>query len=228
MNLADCYRLLGLRTGASYDEIKASYRRLARQYHPDVNPDNPQQAKEKFIQLSEAYRLLMEAVQPAKPADEKAAKSKSRVTKPASTPQSSSPPSRSTTPRSPSRSAAADAGVKITRKAPPIERNPEISRTDNDLKQTSYEQLQRLLRGQRFPRAIALVEGLAQRLPNDPEVRQWQAITYQRFGRHLVETKQSEKARIYLKKALRTDPHNKALWYEVERDFRRIEQLEIY
>jgi len=31
MNLADCYRLLGLRTGASFEEIKSSYRRLARQ-----------------------------------------------------------------------------------------------------------------------------------------------------------------------------------------------------
>lgn len=219
MNLADCYRLLGLRTGASYDEIKACYRRLARQYHPDVNPGDPQQAKEKFIQLSEAYRQLMEAVQPAKQPDEKTAKPKSRSSQPAAS------PARSPTPSS---SRSSSSGVKITRKAPPIERNPEISQTDYDLKQNSYEQLQRLLRGQRFPRAIALVEGLAQRLPNDPEVRQWQAITYQRFGRHLVETKQSEKARIYLKKALRTDPHNKALWYEVERDFRRIEQLEIY
>ncbi|MBD2460125.1 J domain-containing protein [Oscillatoria sp. FACHB-1407] len=228
MNLADCYRLLGLRTGASYDEIKASYRRLARQYHPDVNPDNQQQAKEKFIQLSEAYRILMEAVQPKQTSDEKGSKAK-----PKSTPSAASSSTSSKT-RSPSPSTAKSAAskspaqVKITRKAPPIERNPEISQTDYDLKQNSYEQLQRLLRAQRYPRAIALVEGLAQRLPNDTEVRQWQAITYQRFGRHLVDAKQSEKARIYLKKALRTDPHNKALWYEVERDFRRIEQIEIY
>ncbi|MDX2216213.1 MAG: J domain-containing protein [Oculatellaceae cyanobacterium bins.114] len=223
MNLADCYRLLGLRTGASYDEIKASYRRLARQYHPDVNPGNPQQAKEKFIQLSEAYRQLMEAVQPSKAPDEKAAKAKSKPTStPSGTRSPASTSAKSTPPKSPTQ-------VKITtRKAPPIERNPEISQNDYDLKQNVYEQLQRLLRGQRFPRAITLVEGLAQRLPNDPEVRQWQAITYQRFGRHLVDTKQSDKARIYLKKALRTDPHNKALWYEVERDFRRIEQIEIY
>ncbi|MCY7285838.1 MAG: J domain-containing protein, partial [Cyanobacteria bacterium CAN_BIN43] len=41
MDLADCYRLLGLRTGASYEAIKASYRRLARQYHPDANPQDP-------------------------------------------------------------------------------------------------------------------------------------------------------------------------------------------
>jgi hypothetical protein len=40
-----------------------------------------------------------------------------------------------------------------------------------------------------------------------------------------VNERQLEKARIYLKKALRTDPHNRSLWAEVERDFRRIEQL---
>jgi tetratricopeptide (TPR) repeat protein len=87
-----------------------------------------------------------------------------------------------------------------------------------------YSQLQQLLKEQRFPRAIALVEGLAQRLPKDLEVRQWQAITYQRFGRYLIGHQQVEKACIYLKKALKTDPHNKSLWYEVDRDFQRIEQ----
>ena len=85
--------------------------------------------------------------------------------------------------------------------------------------------MQGLLKYQRFPRAIALVEGLAQRLPQDREVRQWQAIVYQRWGRQLVNEKQLDKARIYLKKALKTDPHNQALWAEVEQDFRRMERI---
>lgn len=199
MNLADCYRLLGLRTGASFDEIKASYRRLARQYHPDVNPSNQQQAaKEKFIQLTEAYKYLISVVQPD-----------------AATNQATPPPA---TPPKPIK-------IKVTRKPPPVEIDRDISATDRQLKQASYEQLQQHLKNQRFARAIALVEGLAQRLPQDQEVRQWQAITYQRFGHHLAVTHQVEKARIYLKKALRTDPHNKALWYEVDRDFRRIEEI---
>lgn len=224
MNLADCYRLLGLRTGASYEDIKASYRRLARQYHPDVNPDNPKQAQEKFIQLTEAYRMLTEAIQPSQSSRAKDSRSGDRSSK--------STTSRTAQPKSPPPTAAKSTStspkVTVTRKQPPIQRTPDASPTDQQLKENAYEQLQKLLRGQRFPRAIALVEGLAQRLPNDVEVRQWQAITYQRFGRYLVDNKQSEKARIYLKKALRTDPHNKALWYEVERDFRRIEQIEIY
>jgi tetratricopeptide (TPR) repeat protein len=101
---------------------------------------------------------------------------------------------------------------------------PDLTQTDQQLKQNAYEQLQQFLREHRFPRAIALVEGLAQRMPQDIEVRQWQAITYQRWGRQLMNENQPEKARRYLKKALRTDPHNKSLWQEVEKDFRRLEQ----
>jgi tetratricopeptide (TPR) repeat protein len=203
MNLADCYRLLGLRTGASFEEIKVSYRRLARQYHPDVNPSHQQQAKEKFIQLTEAYKYLISVVQPSEPTQ-----APTNDSKPAPPPaQTTSPPA-----------------VKVTRK-PPIEIDQDISATDRQLKQGAYEQLQQFLKNQRYPRAIALVEGLAQRLPQDREVRQWQAITYQRFGHHLANNNQADKARVYLKKALRTDPHNKALWYEVERDFRKIEQI---
>lgn len=201
MNLADCYRLLGLRTGASYEEIKASYRRLAREHHPDVNPTNQQQAKEKFIQITDAYQRLIAALQSSGTA---------------STP--TQPPPRT----APTQPPPTPPPVKVTRK-PPVA-SPDLTQTDRQLKQNAYEQLQQLLKDQRFPRAIALVEGLAQRLPNDVEVRQWQAITYQRWGRQLVTENQIDKARIYLKKALRTDPHNKSLWYEVERDFRRIEQ----
>ncbi|PLZ81405.1 molecular chaperone DnaJ, partial [Fischerella thermalis WC217] len=48
-------------------------------------------------------------------------------------------------------------------------------------------------------------------------VRQWQAIAYQIWGRVLIKENQPLKAKIYLKKALKTDPHNKALWNEVQR-----------
>src|SRR6478735_6623150 len=63
MDLGDCYRVLGLRSGASFAEIKTSYRRLAQQYHPDINPDD-KKAKDKFIALTEAYRLLLTVVPP--------------------------------------------------------------------------------------------------------------------------------------------------------------------
>lgn len=223
MQIADCYRLLGLRTGASYEDIKASYRRLARIYHPDANPSNQQQAKEKFIQLTEAYRRLTSIVPPSRRASGGASSASGMnrsqdpptpLAKPAAT-----SPGRSTPQPSPP--------AQPLRKPPPVQVGPDLSPIDRQLKQASYEQLQQLLRERRFPRAIALVEGLAQRLPNDQEIRQWQAITYQRFGRHLIASNHPDKAKIYLKKALRIDPHNKSLWYEVDRDLRQIEQVEV-
>jgi tetratricopeptide (TPR) repeat protein len=105
-----------------------------------------------------------------------------------------------------------------------FEDTPELSPLEKQLKKQSYEQLQELLKRGRFPRAIALSEGLAQRLPQDREVRQWQAIVYQRWGHQLLQKGDFEKSRIYLKKALRTDPHNRALWLQVEKDFRHMEK----
>lgn len=51
------YDILGVDKKAGQDEIKAAYRKLARQYHPDLNPNNPE-AAEKFKEISEAYDTL--------------------------------------------------------------------------------------------------------------------------------------------------------------------------
>lgn len=53
----DYYNLLGLGKNASDKEIKAAYRKLARKFHPDVNPNN-KAAEEKFKDISEAYEVL--------------------------------------------------------------------------------------------------------------------------------------------------------------------------
>src|SRR5207249_3588830 len=54
----DYYERLGVPRGASKDEIKRAYRRLAKKHHPDLNKDNPKAAEEKFKQISEAYEVL--------------------------------------------------------------------------------------------------------------------------------------------------------------------------
>lgn len=101
-----------------------------------------------------------------------------------------------------------------------------ISEQDFNLKKDAYEQLKVLLRQQKFPRAIALVEGLAHRMPTDVEINQWQAIVYQRWGRQLISQGQFQKSRIYLRKALQTDPNNPSLTNEVERDLGLLKHLQ--
>jgi molecular chaperone DnaJ len=53
----DYYDVLGVQKGASKDDIKKAYRRLAIQYHPDKNPGN-KEAEEKFKEATEAYEVL--------------------------------------------------------------------------------------------------------------------------------------------------------------------------
>lgn len=207
MDIADYYRQLGLRSGASLSQVKTSYRQLARQYHPDVNPGN-EQAKNKFIAITEAYKFLVK-IAPPDVAESKVANS--------TVPPTPTPPDLGVK--------AQPQAVKVTRKEAAVQSHADLSAVEQKLKQDAYVELQQLLKYQRFPRAIALIEGLAQRVPEDLEVRQWQAIAYQRWGRHLIGERQVDKARIYLKKAVKTDPHNRALWAEVERDFRRLEEI---
>ena len=57
MEYKDYYKILQVDKGASKQDIKRSYRNLARQYHPDKNPDN-KPAEEKFKEINEAYEVL--------------------------------------------------------------------------------------------------------------------------------------------------------------------------
>ncbi len=58
--MKDPYEVLGVSKGASQDEIKRAYRKLAKQYHPDNYANNPlaDLAEEKFKEINEAYEML--------------------------------------------------------------------------------------------------------------------------------------------------------------------------
>lgn len=271
MKLANHYKTLGLRRSASFGDVKTAYRRLVRQYHPDINPD--ERAIEQFIQINAAYKALTKALQatsrtPTADVDilytettEPAVETDSTHAEAATTaanaqPHSSSPnfsePTTSgridleelkrtlekwgladfqkdvQTPSSHTDESAAAAIPDPAKNAAnwplPKERS-QVPSQETSLKEDAYLQLRALLRHQKFPRAIALVEGLANRMPNDSEISQWQAIVYQRWGRHLISEGQLKKAHIYLQKALETDPYNPSLCGEVDQDMRRLASI---
>jgi len=53
----DYYEVLGLKKGASEDEIKKAFKTMARKYHPDLHPGD-KEAEEKFKEVNEAYGVL--------------------------------------------------------------------------------------------------------------------------------------------------------------------------
>ena len=57
MSKKDYYESLGLTKGATAEDIKKAYRSLAKEWHPDKNPNNTE-AEEKFKEISEAYEVL--------------------------------------------------------------------------------------------------------------------------------------------------------------------------
>lgn len=60
MSKRDYYEVLEVNKSASQDEVKRAYRKLARQYHPDVNKEDPN-AGEKFKEVTEAYEVLSDS-----------------------------------------------------------------------------------------------------------------------------------------------------------------------
>lgn len=67
------YQILEVPESATDEEIDAAYKRLAREWHPDRHPDNPQQAQQKFIEIKEAYEAIKKIRSGAEPPEEETA-----------------------------------------------------------------------------------------------------------------------------------------------------------
>jgi len=57
-NKRDYYEVLGVDKSATEEDLKKAYRKLAKKYHPDANPDNKEEAEAKFKEVNEAYEVL--------------------------------------------------------------------------------------------------------------------------------------------------------------------------
>jgi tetratricopeptide (TPR) repeat protein len=152
-------------------------------------------AHQQFISLNQAYQALLVGISAP-------AQSHSPATR-----QQSAPPNTD----------------RVTSNSPPTA--TATTKPEDELKWQLYYELQSLLKQQQYLKAIALIEGLAHHSPLDAQVCQWQGIIYSQYGNQLIQHREFDKARIYLKKALKVDPHNRQLWQEVDRSFNRITQL---
>ena len=53
----DYYEVLGINKNATDDEVKKAYKKLAKKWHPDLNPDNKKEAEDKMKEINEAYDI---------------------------------------------------------------------------------------------------------------------------------------------------------------------------
>ncbi len=206
MHQSECYRLLGLSRNASLEDIKLSYRRLARKYHPDLNSDDPS-ATDKFRLIQQAYQLLKDVELGVMP--------RQTTPEPAPTPEKAKTPPH----RTPEKVKVEVRSRDVRQKVDPIASDPELR-----LRLDTLRHLQDLLKQRKYIVAIAVAEGMKARFPNSPEVTHWLAVTYHRWGNELILKSRWREAEIFLQKALNTDPNNRELSFEVRRDLERVAQ----
>lgn len=196
MAFFDYYQLLQVDPRADRATIKRAFRRLARQFHPDVAGAA---ATAHFQQLNEAYRVLLD------PEQRRAYDQVWSQHQPQQQRQMKS-----------SRSQLDDRiVVQVTSRSPQSDASA----------QERAEGLQRIrqaLRSQRLGEAVASAESLQRRFPEAEDVIHIAAMAYYRYGNSLITLGKPDQARAYLHKARETEPHNRELAFEIQRDLQRL------
>ena len=209
-NLDKYYLLLGISRESSLDDLKTSYRLLARQWHPDLNPGNSE-APQRFIALNQAYQILLTRLLAPSPQFTSQPVPTAVPTKPTTSDNERQTANRTPTNRH-----------RVPQPAAPV---PVLTKYQAELKWKLSCKLQLLIEQEQFLQAIFVVEGLAQYLPDDIQIPQWQGIIYAKFGCQLIKRRKFNKARIYFTKALRVDPHNQHLATIADRAFTQMARL---
>ncbi len=197
----DYYQVLGLTPEADTTQIKQAFRRLARRYHPDVAGPG---SLTRFQRISEAYHVLRD------PASRQRFDLQWQAQR---APQ-----------RNPQRS---------QRQSTPHHQDPQVvvnrrysweREGQQQVIERSVKEIKRILRSQLYTQAMSQAEALARQFPRSQEASHILALCYYRLGSTLLIEGDPQQARIYLNKALETEPHNRELAFEVRRDLARLGQ----
>ncbi|AFY96228.1 J domain-containing protein [Chamaesiphon minutus] len=198
ITLDKSYELFGLTRSASIDEIKSIYRQMAKEIHPDLNP-NDVTALDRFNTLNQAYQLLLDAAQSVNNIDPEAT-DKATANE--------------------NMDARVD-GVRITYIV-----DPPLSPEDLQLKQEIFASLEKILRRGDFRQAVTTIDLLVRVIPNRNEIVKKQSEVYFKYAQELVNgRRQLNLARTYLKESVKLNPHDPQHWEAVNRQFNRIERL---
>ncbi len=190
ITLAQSYELFGLKSVGSIDEIKQIYRQIAKQLHPDLNPQDPT-ARDRFNHLNQAYQLLLVAAETA-------------VESPVDSDK--------------------DYTVTSVRANNTVDRT--LSHQDLHLKQTAFDNLQKLISQDNFIAAVLMIDRLVIAIPNCTEISKKQSEVYFKYAQDLIKQRREiNLARNYLKASLKIDPHDRQRWEAVNREFNRIERM---
>ncbi len=214
MSQTECLIVLGLPYGTTFDQVKATYRQLARKYHPDANNGDHSHA-EKFSQIQEAYEVLKDvedgllaresAPQTSKSTEEKRkVKFNVQYTQPQQ--QQAKEPSLE---------------EQFRQAMESVQRGEKRVTSINDFKNSKLKgehlvHLKNLLNQEKYLEAIVVGDAMAQRFLGDSDVMYWQAIAYQRYGSELFKMGSRSKAKGYLNKAFKLASEHPDLLAEIE------------